>query len=148
MEVAVKTWLTIAVLFLVSGCATAPSGASRTVSATDLRPFAGQWTGTIMSRDMTTALGRVEAPARLTLGDDGRFTLTSSGGTVATGVVRQTAQGIVGEGRVIAGDPMTVGREISFVLKPHGPDALFGKGQAFYLGLRIDDEILLKRQSA
>jgi hypothetical protein len=118
-------------------------------SPPDLGPFSGHWGGTIMSRDMSSALGRIEAPARLTLAADGHWTLTSTGGTVATGVARRDAKGsIVAEGRVTAGDPMTVGREVSFVLKPRGTDALYGEGQSFFLGLRIDDEMVFGRQSA
>ena len=143
-----KTWLTIAVLVLMSGCATAPSGASRTPSPLDLQPFSGQWSGTIMSRDMGSAQGRIEAPARLTLAGDGRWTLTSSGGTVATGVARRTARGLVMDGKVTAGDPMTVGRALSFVFTPRGANALYGEGESFFLGSRVDSEILLRRQSA
>jgi len=146
-EAAVKTWLTIVVLFLVTGCATAPSGAARTPSASDIGPFAGNWAGTIMSHDMASALGLVEAPARLTLVEDGRFTLTSSGGSVATGVARRTNRGLVLDGQVIAGDPMTVGRNVSFVLTPRG-NALYGDGETFYLGHRIDSGILLGRPPA
>ena len=142
-----KTWLTIVVLFLVTGCATAPSGAAPTPSATDIAPFTGLWAGTIMSHDMASASGLVEAPARLTLTQDGRFTLTSSGGTVATGVARRTAKGLVLDGQVTAGDPMTVGRNVSFVLTPRG-NALYGDGETFYLGHRIDSGILLGRLPA
>jgi hypothetical protein len=144
----VKTWLTIVVLFLVAGCSTMPSGAARTPSAPDLASASGSWTGTIMSHEMASALGLVEAPARLTITDDGRFTLASSGGTVVTGVARPTAKGIVLEGRVTAGDPMTVGREISLTLTPGKGNALYGRGQTFYLGHRIDSQILLRGQSA
>ena len=143
-----KLWVTIAVLVLTSGCATAPSGAARMAAASDLASVSGQWLGTIIGRDMASALGPVEAPARLTLTADGQWTLTSSGGAVATGVARRTAHGIVLDGRMIAGDPMTVGRQPSFVLKPRGADALFGKGESFYLGHRVDGEILLGRQPA
>lgn len=123
-----KTWLTIAVLVLMSGCATAPSGASRTPSPLDVRPFSGHWNGTIMSREMGSALGRIEAPARLTLAEDGRWTLTSSGGTVAAGVARRTVRGLVLDGNVNAGDPMTVGRALSFVFAPRvGQRALRGR---------------------
>jgi len=144
----VKNWLTIAVLLLMSGCATAPSGASRTPSPLDLRPFSGHWSGTIMSRDMGSSQGRIEAPARLTLAEDGHWTLTSSGGTVATGVARRTARGLVMDGTVTAGDPMTVGRALSFVFTPRGDSALYGEGESFFLGSRVDSEILLRRQSA
>jgi len=61
----VKTRLTFVVLFLVTGCVTAPSGAARTPSATDIGPF--------------------------------------TGGTVATGVARRTAKGLVLDGQVTAG---------------------------------------------
>jgi len=144
----VKSWLTIAVLLLVSGCATARGGSTEMASPGDLSPFSGTWTGTIMSREMGSALGRIEAPARLTLAPDGHWTLTSSAGAVATGVARRTARGIVADGRVTGGDPMTVGRGISFVLTPRGGDALYANGEGFFLGMRIDDEILLRRQVA
>jgi hypothetical protein len=94
---------------------------------------------------MVSALGLIEAPARVTLAEDGHWTLTSSGGTVASGVARPTARGLVLEGRVTAGDPMTVGRELSFDLRPRGGHALFGEGQMFYLGHRIDTQVLLGR---
>jgi len=101
-----------------------------------------------MSRDMGSSQGRIEAPARLTLAEDGRWTLTSSGGTVATGVARRTARGLVMDGTVTAGDPMTVGRALSFVFTPRGDSALYGEGESFFLGSRVDSEILLRRQSA
>ena len=143
-----NTWLTIVVLFLAAGCSTMPSGAARTPSAPDLTSVSGSWSGTIMSHEMASALGLVEASARLTLTDDGRFTLASSGGTVATGVARPTARGVVLEGRVTAGDPMTVGREISLTLTPSKGNALYGRAQTFYLGHRVDSQILLRRQAA
>jgi hypothetical protein len=144
----VKTWLMIAMLFLVTGCAAARSGDAGVPTRSDLRPFAGQWTGTIMGRDMASAQGLIEDPARLTLTDDGHWTLTSNKGTAASGVARRTAQGIVLQGRMTGGDPMQVGRDVSYVLKPRGTAALYGEGQHFYLGRRIDDEILLRRQAA
>jgi hypothetical protein len=142
----VKSLLTVvAVLLLLSSCATAPSGAARTPLTSDVKPLSGQWAGVFTSHEMVSALGMVEAPARLTLTDDGRFTLTSSGGTVASGVARPTARGLVLEGRLTVGDPMAVGREVSFDLRPRGANALFGEGQFFYLGHRVDTEILLRR---
>jgi hypothetical protein len=144
----VKTWLTIAVLVLGAGCATARGGSEAMASPGDLSPFSGQWSGTIMGRDMGSSQGRLEAPARLTLAADGHWTLTSSGGAVATGVAHRTARGIVANGRVTGGDPMTVGREVSFVLSPRGDGALYANGEGFFLGMRVDDEILLRRQTA
>jgi hypothetical protein len=147
-EVTVKTWLMIPVLFLVAGCATMPSGASRTPSASDFASFSGHWTGTIMSHEMGSAAGLVEAPARLTITDDGRFTLTSSGGTVVTGVAHPNAKGVVLDGRVTAGDPMTVGRAMSFTFTPGRAGAIYGGGESFYLGHRVGSQFLLRRQSA
>src|SRR5262249_8121448 len=131
-----------------AGCATARGGSDVVVSPGDLSALSGQWSGTIMGRDMGSSQGRLESPARLTLAPDGHWTLTSSGGFVATGVARRTASGIVADGRVTGGDPMTVGREVSFVLAPRGDGALYANGEGFFLGMRIDDEILLKRQAA
>ena len=143
-----KTWLMILVLFLVAGCATMPSGASRAPSPSDVASLAGQWTGTIMSHEMGSAAGLVEAPARLTLTDDGRFTLTSSGGTVVTGVAHPNARGVVLDGRVTAGDPMTVGRAMSFTFTPGRVGAIYGGGESFYRGHRVGGQMLLRRQSA
>jgi hypothetical protein len=142
-----KTWLTIGALLLACACATAPSGAAPTPSTTDLRPFSGQWTGTLMGPDMASVMGRMEESARLTLAENGDWTLSSKG-VVASGVAHRTARGIVMDGRVISGDPMAVGRSVSFVLKPRGTDALYGEGQGFFLGLRINDDVLFKRQPA
>jgi len=139
----VKSWLTVAaVLLLVSSCATSPSGAGRT-TALDSRPASGHWVGTFTSREMVSALGLMEAPVRLAIGDDGRWTLASSQGTVASGSTRRTAKSLRLEGRVTAGDPMTVGRELSFDLRPRR-GGLFGEGQTFYLGHRVDTEVLLR----
>lgn len=133
-----KSLLTVlAVLLLVSSCATSPSGAARAPE-----PLSGRWIGAFTSHEMVSALGMVEAPARLTLTGDGRWTLTSSGGTVISGVTRPTDKGLVLDGRVTAGDPMAVGREVSFDLRPRR-GALFGEGQTFYLGHRIDTGLLL-----
>jgi hypothetical protein len=147
MEDAVKTRMTLAVvLIFLSGCAMSPSGAARTVP--DAGPvaatFAGTWTGTIMSQEMASAAGLVEAPARLTLAEDGRWTLTSTG-LAASGAARRTPRGLVLDGTVTSGDPMAVGRNLSFVLEPRGAGALFGDGETFYLGHRIDSAILLRR---
>ena len=138
-------WLTVLVLILVSGCATA-SGASRTPSALDLASLSGDWTGTIMSHEMGSAGGLVEAPARLTVAGDGRFTLISTGVTV-NGLAVQTAGGIVLDGWVTAGDPMTVGRVMFFTFTPGSVDATYGGGESFYLGHRVGSQILLQRQS-
>lgn len=144
-----KTRMTLAaVLIFLSGCVLSPSGAARTVPAPDAGPvagpLAGNWTGTIMSHEMVSALGLVEAPARLTLAEDGRWTLTSTG-IVASGVSRRTPRALVLDGTVTAGDPMAVGRNVSFVVKPRGTNALFGDGESFYLGHRIDSALLLRR---
>jgi hypothetical protein len=134
----------VVVLIFLSGCAMSPSGAARTDFAGDVGPLAGQWTGAIISNEMVSALGLVEAPARLTLGADGRWTMTSTG-MVANGVARRTPGGLVLDGTVTSGDPMTVGRQLSFVMKPRGANAMFGDGESFYLGHRIDSGILLRR---
>lgn len=55
------------------------------------------------------------------------------------------AWGLVLDGTVTAGDPMAVGRTLSFVLQPRGANALFGDGESFYLSHRIDSAILLRR---
>jgi hypothetical protein len=144
-EVAVNIWWTVPVLFLVAGCATMPSGASRTPPALDLASLSGNWTGTIMSRDMASTGGLVEAPARLTVAGDGRFTLTSPGGTVVNGVALRTAGGIVLDGRMTAGDPMTVGRAMFFTFAPGRVDAIYGGGESFYIGHRVGAQILLRR---
>ncbi len=139
-------WWTVLVLFLVAGCATMPSQASRTPPAPDLASLSGNWTGTIMSHEMGSAGGLVEAPARLTVAGDGRFTLTTSG-TVVTGVALRTARGIVLEGRVTTGDPMTVGRAMFFTFAPGRVDAIYGGGESFYLGHRVGGQILLRRRA-
>lgn len=137
--------LVVAVLLLLTSCATSPSGAARTPVTLDRAPISGAWVGTLTSHEMVSAQGLAESPARLTIAEDGRWALTSSGGAVASGTARQTAKGIVLEGRMVAGDPMAVGREVSFELRPGRGNALYGKGQTFYLGHRVDTEILLRR---
>ena len=137
-------YVTVIVLILTTGCATMPSGASRTPPALDLASMSGNWTGTIMSHEMGSAGGLVEAPARLTVTGDGRFTLTSSGTTV-NGLAVRTARGIVLDGRVTAGDPMTVGRVMFFTFAPGRVDAIYGGGESFYLGHRVGSQILLRR---
>jgi hypothetical protein len=129
-------------LTILSACAMSPSGASR---RTTLSPLQGTWEGTMTSPDMATASGVAEAPARLTIIDDGSWTLTSSGGAVATGFAGRTGDSVVLEGTMTSGDPMAVGREVSFALKPRGPNALFGRGETFHLGHRIETGIALRR---
>jgi hypothetical protein len=128
---------------LLSSCATAPSGAARTPTASDLVVLSGQWTGAFTSHEMVSALGMVEAPARLSITPGGRWTLTS-GGMTASGLARPTARGLVLDGRVTAGDVTEIGREISFDLRRRG-NGLYGEGQTFYLGHRIDTGLLLRR---
>ena len=129
---------TVIAMLLLSACATLPSGAGRTPG-----PLSGQWVGAFASHEIVAANGLLEPPAELTLGEDGRWTLTSSGGAVATGVARPTAKGLRLEGHVTAGDHMTVGREVWFDLRPGRDGALCGQGQTFYLGHRVTAELLL-----
>lgn len=136
----------VALLVLLSACAS-PSGAARTFIDPAPAPLPGTWVGSMWGPDMATALGNNEAPARLTLAEDGRWTLTSSGGTVATDGARHRGTSLVLDGTVTAGDPMAVGRSVSFVLRPRGPGAMYGDGQSFYLGHRIDAGIALRRVS-
>jgi len=137
----------VALLTLTSACATSPSGAARTPVPHALGGVEGTWAGTITGPDMASAAGVAEAPARLTITEDERWTLTSSGGAVAAGVARRAGDKVVLEGTMTAGDPMAVGRTVSFVLKPRGANALYGDGQTFYLGHRIDAGISLRKTS-
>jgi hypothetical protein len=138
-----KTGGIIAALsLLATACAFSPSGAAR---GTAVSPLQGSWTGTITGPALASASGIAEAPARLTITEDGRWTLTSSGGAVASGVVGRARDSVLLEGTMIAGDPMTVGRDVSFTLKPRGPNALFGRAETFYLGHRVDTGIVLRR---
>ena len=141
-----KTGVMIVALFaLLSACATSPSGASRSAApASPGETPGGTWVGTISGLDMATASGLAEAPARLTLDRDGSWTLTSSGGFAATGAVRRAGAGLLLDGTVTSGDPMTVGRTVSFVLKPRGPGALYGDAETFFQGHRIDAGIGLR----
>jgi hypothetical protein len=131
---------------VVSGCATSPSGAART-PAGDPTSLAGTWSGWLTGPDMATAAGTLDAPARLTIAVDGTWTLTSSGGTVASGVSRRVRDTLVLDGTMTAGDPMGVGRAVSYVFKPRAQDALYGEGQTFFLGHRIDTGVSLRRIS-
>lgn len=135
----------VIVAALVIGCATS-SGAART-PAGDPTSFSGTWTGWLTGPDMATAAGTLDAPARLTIDADGTWTLTSSGGTVASGVSRRVRDTLVLDGTMTAGDPMGVGRSVFYVLKPRGPAALYGDGQAFFLGHRIDTGVSLRKVS-
>jgi hypothetical protein len=101
---------------LLGGCATSPAGAERAQAPQSL---SGTWSGTLSGPDMATAAGVLESPARLTIGDDGRWTLTSSGGAVARGTSRRVADTLL----------------------------LDGEGQTFFLGHRIDAGMSLGRVS-
>jgi len=145
MRLDVKTIFALVIaVTLASGCATAPSGAAR---ASDPATLTGTWNGSFSGSEMATAVGPTDAPARLTITQDGRWTLTSSGGTVATGVSHRVGNKLVLDGTMTAGDPMGVGRAVSYVLQPRGASAMFGDGQTFFLGHRIDAGVSLRKVS-
>jgi hypothetical protein len=143
MEDDMKRLMIIAMICtVISGCATSRSGAERSTSA---QAVAGSWSGTITGLEMASAADVVAVPARLEITGDGHWTLTSSGGAVASGVARPATRGIVLDGTMTAGDPMTVGRHVSLRLQPRGRDGMYGGADTFYLGHRVAGEIRLRR---
>ena len=111
-------------------------------SADDLRPFAGTWTGT-MTASGGSESGLTSAPARFTLGEDGKWTLTGEG--AASGTARRVGQRLVLEGKMTEGDAMAVGRTVSLILRLQGSDVLFGYGDSFIAGARTGGGISLRK---
>ena len=111
-------------------------------SPDDLRPFAGTWTGT-MTASGGSESGPISAPARFTLGEDGKWTLTCQG--VASGIARRVGQRLVLEGKITEGDAMAVGRVVSLILRLQGGDVLFGYGDSFIAGARTGGGISLRK---
>jgi hypothetical protein len=125
---------------MLPGCRTSPSlGPPPAVV-----PLSGSWAGTITGRAMASAGGIIETPARLTLHPDGRWTL-GAGNAIASGAARRRGHGVVLEGVMTAGDPMAVGRAVSFFVGPPESHVLYGRGQIFHLGHRVDVAIMLRR---
>jgi hypothetical protein len=121
---------------------TAPRPRASTFSA-----ISGTWSGTIAGRELAAAAGPVETSAWLTIDDDGRWALRA-GAAVASGTARLTSGAIVLDGRMQGGDPVLVGRAVSVVVEPRGPASLYGRGQLFHLGQRVDVVITLRRFGA
>ena len=111
-------------------------------SPEDLRPFAGTWTGT-MTASGGSESGPTSAPARFTLGEDGKWTLTCQG--VANGTARRVGVRLVLEGKITEGDAMAVGRVLSLILRLQGGDVLFGYGDSFIAGARTGGGISLRK---
>ena len=109
----------------------------------DLRPFAGAWSGTMTGSASNLGEGPTSAPAQLTLEEDGRWTLTSSG--TASGTARRIGSRLILEGKMTAGDPMVVGRTVSLILRLQGADFLFGYGDSFFAGNRTGGGIALRK---
>jgi hypothetical protein len=114
-------------------------------SPDDLRPFAGTWTGTMTASGSSASAegGPTSVPARFTLGEDGKWTLTCSG--VASGVARRIGQRLILEGKMTEGDAMAVGRTVSLILKLQGADFLYGYGDSFIAGARTGGGISLRK---
>jgi hypothetical protein len=114
-------------------------------SPDDLRPFAGTWTGTMTASGGSTSSesGPVSAPARFTLGEDGKWTLSCSG--VASGTARRIGPRLILEGKMTEGDPMSVGRTVSLIMKLQGADFLYGYGDSFLAGARTGGGISLRK---
>ena len=108
---------------------------------------AGAWVGCITGRDMASVNGVLEPAVRVTLDPSGRWTL-SGAGVVVAGTAHPLDDVLVLEGAVVAGDAMTVGRGVSLVLEPRGRDDVYGYGQLFYLGHRVDIGLMLRRVPA
>lgn len=142
LEAGVKCALSIvAILGLLAGCATVRGSEGSASPAS----YAGTWVGTVTGSEMASASGQVATPVRMTIGDDGRWALTGPGGTREEGVTRPIPNGVRLEGKVTGGDPAGVGREVLYDLKSRGPNALYGRGDAFYLGHRVDTGVSLRR---
>ena len=112
----------------------------------DLRPFAGSWTGTMSASGGSsfTEGGPTSAPARFTLAEDGKWTLTCSG--VATGTARRIGQRLILEGKMTEGDAMAVGRSVSLILRLQGSDVLYCYGDSFLAGARTGGGISLRKE--
>lgn len=114
-------------------------------SPEDLRAFAGTWTGTMTASGGTASGegGPVSAPARFVLGEDGKWTLTCSG--EASGTARRIGSRLILEGKMTEGDPMSVGRTVSLIMKLQGNDFLYGYGDSFLAGARTGGGISLRK---
>ena len=114
-------------------------------SPDDLRPFAGTWTGTMTASGGSSSSegGPVSAPARFTLAEDGKWTLSCSG--VASGVARRIGPRLILDGKLTEGDAMAVGRTVSLILKLQGNDVLYGYGDSFIAGARTGGGISLRK---
>lgn len=114
-------------------------------SPDDLRPFAGTWTGTMTASGGSSSSegGPVSAPARFTLAEDGKWTLSCSG--VASGVARRIGPRLILDGKLTEGDAMAVGRTVSLILKLQGTDVLYGYGDSFIAGARTGGGISLRK---
>ena len=112
-------------------------------SADDLRPFAGTWHGTMTASSSLNESGPSSAPARFTLGEDGKWTLTCGG--VASGTARRVGQRLVLEGKMTEGNSMAVGRTVSLILRLQGGDFLYGYGDSFLEGARTGGGISLRK---
>jgi hypothetical protein len=114
-------------------------------SPEDLRPFAGTWTGTMTASGGSASGegGPTSAPARFTLAEDGKWTLSCSG--VASGTARRVGPRLILEGKLTEGDAMAVGRTVSLILKLQGTDVLYGYGDSFIAGARTGGGISLRK---
>jgi len=114
-------------------------------SPDDLRPFAGTWAGTMTASGGSGSAegGPVSAPARFTLAEDGKWTLSCSG--TASGTARRIGQRLILEGKMTEGDPMSVGRTVSLIMKLQGADFLYGYGDSFIAGARTGGGISLRK---
>jgi len=77
---------------------------------------------TASSGSASAAGGPVSAPARFTLAEDGKWTLSCSGRRPVrpAGSVKR----LILEGKMTEGDPMSVGRTVSLIMKLQGADFL------------------------
>ncbi len=132
--------MVIGLVAVLSGFATSRAPAQ---SSDDLRPFAGTWTGTMTASGGSAESGPTSAPARFTLAEDGKWTLTCTG--VATGTARRVGPRLILEGKMTEGDAMAVGRTVSLILKLQGADFLYGYGDSFIAGARTGGGISLRK---
>ena len=134
----------VVVIGLLSALSASATPRSAAQPPEDLRPFAGAWTGT-MTASAAASSGEASssAPAQFTLSEDGRWTLTCSG--TASGTARRVGSRLILEGKMTVGDPMSVGRTVSLILKLQGSDFLYGYGDSFFSGNRIGAGIALRK---
>jgi len=106
----------------------------------------GTWRGVIEGAETATAVGRAALPARLTIAEDGTWTLEDPQNGTARGVVaRATADAIVLDGHLVRPASTSPGARVWYRLAPLGAAGLVGAASTFFQGQRVTTGIRLER---